>query len=247
MYGCETWTIKKAEHRRIDAFELWCWRRLLKAPQTAKSSNQLILKEINPEYSLSLMIPPLASWSSDITLSKMTFQQYPSQSWVLVPALHLFEVILGNNTHSLRQVYYLKIHTHAHIYTYVWTKFFLRSLEAPQLSDRTLLGKFKASNTDFPLLFLKMFLFLTSIPSFLSPNTPIICILHTTSAFFFLGMAHPRQHLHSHLTSLYKYLSFLVWKRKFLLNPPVLSSCYSVLSLVLSTITTNFYLSHSSA
>ena len=52
MYGCETWTIKKAEHRRIDAFELWCWRRLLKAPQTAKSSNQLILKEINPEYSL---------------------------------------------------------------------------------------------------------------------------------------------------------------------------------------------------
>ena len=52
MYGYETWTIKKAEHRRIDVFELWCWRRLLKAPQTAKSSNQLILKEINPEYSL---------------------------------------------------------------------------------------------------------------------------------------------------------------------------------------------------
>ena len=52
MYGCETWTIKKAEHRRIDAFELWCWRRLLKIPQTAKRSNQPILKEINPEYSL---------------------------------------------------------------------------------------------------------------------------------------------------------------------------------------------------
>ena len=52
MYGCESWTVKKAEHRRIDAFELWCWRRLLRAPWTARRSNQSILKEINPEYSL---------------------------------------------------------------------------------------------------------------------------------------------------------------------------------------------------
>ena len=52
MYGCETWTIKKAEHQRIDAFELWCWRRLLKVPWTARRSNQSILKEISPEYSL---------------------------------------------------------------------------------------------------------------------------------------------------------------------------------------------------
>ena len=52
MYGCESWTIKKAEHRRIDAFELWCWRRLLKIPWTARRSNQSILKEISPEYSL---------------------------------------------------------------------------------------------------------------------------------------------------------------------------------------------------
>ena len=52
MYGCESWTIKKAEHRRIDAFELWCWRRLLKASWTARRSNQSILKEISPEYSL---------------------------------------------------------------------------------------------------------------------------------------------------------------------------------------------------
>ena len=52
MYGCESWTIKKAEHRRIDAFELWCWRRLLRVPWTARRSNQLILKEIIPEYSL---------------------------------------------------------------------------------------------------------------------------------------------------------------------------------------------------
>ena len=52
MYGCESWTIKKAEHQRIDAFELWCWRRLLRIPWTAKRSNQSILKEISPEYSL---------------------------------------------------------------------------------------------------------------------------------------------------------------------------------------------------
>ena len=52
MYGCESWTVKKAECRRIDAFELWCWRRLLKVPWTARRSNQSILKELSPEYSL---------------------------------------------------------------------------------------------------------------------------------------------------------------------------------------------------
>ena len=52
MYGCENWTIKKAERQRIDAFELWCWRRLLRVPWTARKSNQSILKELNPEYSL---------------------------------------------------------------------------------------------------------------------------------------------------------------------------------------------------
>ena len=52
MYGCESWTVKKAEHQRIDAFELWCWRRLLRAPWTARRSNHSILKEISPEYSL---------------------------------------------------------------------------------------------------------------------------------------------------------------------------------------------------
>ena len=52
MYGCEHWTVKKAEHQRTDAFELWCWRRLLRVPWTARRSNQSILKEISPEYSL---------------------------------------------------------------------------------------------------------------------------------------------------------------------------------------------------
>ena len=52
MYGCESWTLKKAEYRRIDAFELWCWGRLLRVPWTARRSNQSILKEISPDYSL---------------------------------------------------------------------------------------------------------------------------------------------------------------------------------------------------
>ena len=56
MYGCESWTIKKAEHRRIDTFELWCWRRLLRVPWTARRSNQSILKEISPEYSFKRMM-----------------------------------------------------------------------------------------------------------------------------------------------------------------------------------------------
>ena len=52
MYGCKSWAVKKAQHQRIDAFELWCWRRLLRVPWTTRSSNQSILKEISPEYSL---------------------------------------------------------------------------------------------------------------------------------------------------------------------------------------------------
>ena len=68
MYGCESWTIKKAEHQRIDAFKLWCWRRLLRVPWTARRSNQSILKEINPEY---LLVGPMLSedpilWPPDV-------------------------------------------------------------------------------------------------------------------------------------------------------------------------------------
>ena len=69
-YGCESWTIKKAEHQRIDALELWCWRRLLRVPWTARRSNQSILKEISPEYSLEGMTQKLQyfghlMWSTD--------------------------------------------------------------------------------------------------------------------------------------------------------------------------------------
>ena len=59
MYGCESWTKKKAEHQRIDAFELWCWRRLLRVPWTARRSNQSIIKEISPEYSLEALMVKL--------------------------------------------------------------------------------------------------------------------------------------------------------------------------------------------
>ena len=61
MYGCEKWTIEKAEHQRIDAFELWCWRRLLRVPWTARRSNQSMLKDINPEYSLEGLMLKLQS------------------------------------------------------------------------------------------------------------------------------------------------------------------------------------------
>ena len=72
MYGCESWTVKKAEHRRIDAFELWCWRRLLSVPWTARRSNQSILKEIGPGCSLEglmlkLKLQYLATWCEELT------------------------------------------------------------------------------------------------------------------------------------------------------------------------------------
>ena len=62
MYGCESWTIKKAECQRIDAFELWCWRRLFRVPWAARRSNQSILKEISPEYSLEGLMLKLRLW-----------------------------------------------------------------------------------------------------------------------------------------------------------------------------------------
>ena len=72
MYGCENWTIMKAEHQRIDAFELWCWRRLLRIPWTERRSKQSILKEISPEYSLERLVLKLklqgfGSWCKELT------------------------------------------------------------------------------------------------------------------------------------------------------------------------------------
>ena len=77
MYGCESWTIKKVECQRIDAFKLWCWRRLLRVPWTARRSNQFILKKISPKYSLEglmlkLKLQYLASWCKELTHWKKT-------------------------------------------------------------------------------------------------------------------------------------------------------------------------------
>ena len=76
MYGCESWTRKKAEHRRIDAFELWCWKRLLRVPWTARRSNRSILKEISPEYSLEgLMLKLKLQYFSHLTRRADSFEK----------------------------------------------------------------------------------------------------------------------------------------------------------------------------
>ena len=83
MYGCESWTIKKAEHWKIAAFELWCWRRLLRVPWTARRSNQSVLKEISPEYSLEGLS---WSWSSNISATwceELTHWKRPWKDWRL--------------------------------------------------------------------------------------------------------------------------------------------------------------------
>ena len=74
MYGCESWTVKKAEHQRTDAFELWCWRRLLRVPWTTRRSNQSILKEINPEYSLE-------GWMLKLKLQYFGYLMWRSNYW----------------------------------------------------------------------------------------------------------------------------------------------------------------------
>ena len=76
MYGCESWTVKKAERRRIDAFELWCWRRFLRVPWTVTRSNQSTLKEISPEYSLEgLMLRLKLQYFGYLTLRADSFEK----------------------------------------------------------------------------------------------------------------------------------------------------------------------------
>ena len=87
MYGCESWTIKKAERQRIDTFELWCWRRILRVPWTARRSNQFILKEISPEYSLEGLMLKLKlqyfghlMWRSDSLEKTLMLEKIESRS-----------------------------------------------------------------------------------------------------------------------------------------------------------------------
>ena len=77
MYGCESWTIKKTKHRRIDAFELWCWRRLLRVPWTARRSNQSVLNEISPEYSLERLMLKLKLQTLNTWCEKPTHWKRP--------------------------------------------------------------------------------------------------------------------------------------------------------------------------
>ena len=86
MYGCESWTIKKAECQRIHAFELWCWRRLLRVPWTAKRSNQSILKEISPEYSLERLMLKLQyfhhlMWRADSSEKTLMLRKTEGRRW----------------------------------------------------------------------------------------------------------------------------------------------------------------------
>ena len=83
MYRCESWTIKKAKHWRTDAFKLWCWRRLLRVPWTARRSNQSILKEISPEYSLEGLMPKLKLWYFGHLLRKVSSLE-KTQRWEMI-------------------------------------------------------------------------------------------------------------------------------------------------------------------
>ena len=95
MYGCESWTVKKAGHQRTDTFELWCWRRLLKVPWTARKSNQSILREINPEYSLEgLMLKLKFQYFGHLML-------YGCESWTIRKAEHRRKLMLLNSWESL--------------------------------------------------------------------------------------------------------------------------------------------------
>ena len=81
MYGCESWTIKKSECQRTDAFELWCWRRLLRVPWTARRTNQSILKEISPEYSLEGLMQRADSLEKTLMLGKIEGRRRSGKDW----------------------------------------------------------------------------------------------------------------------------------------------------------------------
>ena len=111
MYGCESWTLKKAEHQRIDAFELWCWRRLLRVPWTARRSNQSILKEISPEYSLEGLLLKLKlqyfghlMWRNDSFEKTLVLGKIEGGRISWAPRMRWLDGIIGSMDMSLSKV-----------------------------------------------------------------------------------------------------------------------------------------------
>ena len=114
MYGCESWTVKKAEHRRIDAFELWCWRRLLRVPGTSRRSNQSILKESSPKHSLEELMLKLKLqyfghliWRTDSLEKTLMLEQMEGRrrrGWQRMRWLHGITDLMDMSLSKLREL-----------------------------------------------------------------------------------------------------------------------------------------------